>query len=160
MNRTLALAVLFLFLTAGAVWTRARRRKHRTGRRLTRAMRRSLEGLGFLLNDETDRALEIFLKLAESEPEAHDVQFALAHLFRRRGELERSIRIHQNFIARPDLPRAFRVRALYELACDYLSAGLHDRAETLLKDIAEDPVYGVRALRRLQGIYEIFLKRL
>jgi lipopolysaccharide biosynthesis regulator YciM len=154
MNRTLALAVLFLFLAAGVVWTRARRRRRRAGRRLTRAMRRSLEGLGFLLNDETDRALEIFLRLAESEPEAHDVQFALAHLFRRRGELERSIRIHQNFIARPDLPRAFHVRALYELACDYLSAGLHDRAETLLKDIAEDPVYGVRALRRLQGIYE------
>ncbi len=117
-------------------------------------MRRSLEGLGFLLNDETDRALEIFLRLAESEPEAHEVQFALAHLFRRRGELERSIRIHQNFIARPDLARPLRVRALYELACDYVSAGLHDRAETLLTDIASDPVYGGRALRRLQTIYE------
>lgn len=154
MSRTVLLAVLFLLLLLGVGLTRVRRRRRRRGRRLARTMRRSLEGLGFLLNDETDRALEIFLRLAESEPEAHEVQFALAHLFRRRGELERSIRIHQNFIARPDLARPLHVRALYELACDYLSAGLHDRAETLLKDIAEDSVYGVRALRRLLTIYE------
>ena len=156
MNPTPTLAVLFLLLLLAVVvvWGRTRRRRRRAGRRLTRTMRRSLEGLGFLLNDETDRALEVFLRLAETVPEAHEVQFALAHLFRRRGELERSIRIHQNFIARPDLPRSLHVRALYELACDYLSAGLHDRAETLLKDIARDSTYGVRALGRLLTIYE------
>jgi lipopolysaccharide biosynthesis regulator YciM len=83
-----------------------------------------------------------------------ETHLALGNLYRRRGEVDRAIRIHQNLIARPSLESDQRSEALLELGHDYLSAGLLDRAENLLQELAESGGYRVQALRQLIDIYE------
>src|SRR5210317_928148 len=83
-----------------------------------------------------------------------ETHFALGSLFRRRGEVDRAIRIHQNIIARPDLASGQRDQALYSLAKDYLGAGLLDRAEKLFVRLAQGSRYQVQALEALCRIYE------
>ena len=113
-----------------------------------------LKGLNFLLNEQTDQALEHFLKMVRVDDKTIETHFALGSLFRRRGEVDRAIRIHQNIIARPDLASEQRDQALYSLAKDYLAAGLLDRAEKLFSRLAEGSRYQVQALDALCGIYE------
>ena len=83
-----------------------------------------------------------------------ETHFALGSLFRRRGEVDRAIRIHQNIIARPDLASEQRDQALYSLAKDYLAAGLLDRAEKLFVRLSQGSRYQVQALESLCRIYE------
>ena len=113
-----------------------------------------LKGLNFLLNEQTDQALEHFLKMVRVDDKTIETHFALGSLFRRRGEVDRAIRIHQNIIARPDLASEQRDQALYSLAKDYLAAGLLDRAEKLFTRLADGSRYQVQALEALCGIYE------
>ena len=113
-----------------------------------------LKGLNFLLNEQTDQALEHFLKMVRVDDKTIETHFALGSLFRRRGEVDRAIRIHQNIIARPDLASEQKDQALYSLAKDYLAAGLLDRAENLFARLAEGSRYQVQALDALCGIYE------
>jgi lipopolysaccharide biosynthesis regulator YciM len=113
-----------------------------------------LKGLNFLLNEQTDQALEHFLKMVRVEDKTIETHFALGSLFRRRGEVDRAIRIHQNIIARPDLAAEQRDQALFSLAKDYLRAGLLDRAENLFVRLAEGSRYQVEALEQLCRIYE------
>jgi len=113
-----------------------------------------LKGLNFLLNEQTDQALEHFLKMVRVDDKTIETHFALGSLFRRRGEVDRAIRIHQNIIARPDLAAEQRDQALYSLAKDYLKAGLLDRAENLFVRLAQGSRYQVEALEQLCRIYE------
>jgi lipopolysaccharide biosynthesis regulator YciM len=113
-----------------------------------------LKGLNFLLNEQTDQALEHFLRMVRVDDKTIETHFALGSLFRRRGEIDRAIRIHQNIIARPDLAAEQRDQALYSLAKDYLGAGLLDRAEKLFVRLAQGSRYQVQALESLCGIYE------
>jgi lipopolysaccharide biosynthesis regulator YciM len=113
-----------------------------------------LKGLNFLLNEQTDQALEHFLKMVRVDDKTIETHFALGSLFRRRGEVDRAIRIHQNIIARPDLAAEQRDQALFSLAKDYLKAGLLDRAENLFVRLAEGSRYQVEALEQLCRIYE------
>jgi len=113
-----------------------------------------LKGLNFLLNEQTDQALEHFLEMVRVDDKTIETHFALGSLFRRRGEVDRAIRIHQNIIARPDLAAEQRDQALYSLAKDYLHAGLLDRAEKLFVRLAEGSRYQVQALESLCKIYE------
>ncbi len=113
-----------------------------------------LKGLNFLLNEQTDQALEHFLKMVRVDDKTIETHFALGSLFRRRGEVDRAIRIHQNIIARPDLAGEQRDQALYSLAKDYLAAGLLDRAEKLFARLSQGSRYQVQALEALCGIYE------
>ena len=113
-----------------------------------------LKGLNFLLNEQTDQALEHFLQMVRVDDKTIETHFALGSLFRRRGEVDRAIRIHQNIIARPDLGAAQRDQALYSLAKDYLHAGLLDRAEKLFVRLAQSSRYQVQALESLCRIYE------
>ena len=113
-----------------------------------------LKGLNFLLNEQTDQALEHFLKMVRVDDKTIETHFALGSLFRRRGEVDRAIRIHQNIIARPDLAAEQKDQALYSLAKDYLAAGLLDRAENLFSRLADGSRYQVQALEALCGIYE------
>ena len=113
-----------------------------------------LKGLNFLLNEQTDQALEHFLKMVRVDDKTIETHFALGSLFRRRGEVDRAIRIHQNIIARPDLGSDQRDQALYSLAQDYQKAGLLDRAENMLANLAQGSRYQVEALERLCRIYE------
>ena len=113
-----------------------------------------LKGLNFLLNEQTDQALEHFLRMVRVDDNTIETHFALGSLFRRRGEVDRAIRIHQNIIARPDLASEQRDQALYSLAKDYLGAGLLDRAEKLFVRLAQGSRFQVQALESLCGIYE------
>lgn len=113
-----------------------------------------LKGLNFLLNEQTDQALEHFLAMVRVDDKTIETHFALGSLFRRRGEVDRAIRIHQNIIARPDLAAEQRDQALFSLAKDYLHAGLLDRAEKLFVRLAQGSRYQVQALENLCSIYE------
>ena len=113
-----------------------------------------LKGLNFLLNEQTDQALEHFLKMVRVDDKTIETHFALGSLFRRRGEIDRAIRIHQNIIARPDLASEQRDQALFSLAKDYLRAGLLDRAEKMFTRLSQGSRYQVEALENLTRIYE------
>ena len=113
-----------------------------------------LKGLNFLLNEQTDQALEHFLEMVRVDDNTIETHFALGSLFRRRGEVDRAIRIHQNIIARPDLPGEQRDQAIYSLAKDYQRAGLLDRAENMFARLAQGSRYQVEALEQLCRIYE------
>ncbi|MDH5785296.1 MAG: lipopolysaccharide assembly protein LapB [Chromatiales bacterium] len=112
------------------------------------------KGLNYLLNEQSDKALEVFVQMSEVDSETVDLHFALASLFARRGEVERAIRIHQNLIARPVLTQRDRNRALYELAGDYMRAGLLDRAESLYSELVDDAEYGQLSRRQLLDVYQ------
>ena len=114
-----------------------------------------LEGLNYLVNEQPDRAVEAFLRAVAVDRDTVETQFALGALFRRRGEVDRAIRVHQNLIARETLEPAFREQAGYALAQDYLRAGLYDRAEKLLLELAEGGTYRIAALKDLSSIYEL-----
>ena len=90
-------------------------------------------GLNFLLNEEPDRAIDAFVEVAKLDPETTELHFALGSLFRRRGEMERAIRVHQSLLSRADLPVKQREHAQHELAQDYLRGGMLDRAEDALR---------------------------
>jgi len=109
-------------------------------------------GLNFLLNEQPDKAIESFLQVAKENPQTVELQFALGSLFRRRGEVDRAIRMHQDLVAREDLPPEERRQASFELAEDFFKAGLLDHAEQVLSKMAEaDPAADVH--RQLLDIY-------
>ncbi|CAB3718867.1 MULTISPECIES: lipopolysaccharide assembly protein LapB [Achromobacter] len=110
-------------------------------------------GLNFLLNEEPDRAIDAFVEVAKLDPETTELHFALGSLFRRRGEMERAIRVHQSLLSRSDLPDAERDHAQHELAQDFLKAGMLDRAESGFEQL-KDTRYALPALRSLIRIYE------
>ena len=95
-----------------------------------------IRGLNLVLSRKTDEALELFVQMAKVDDDTLETHFALGHLFRRRGEVERAIRVHENLLARPNLNETQRHQALFALAEDYLGAGLFDRAEQLFAELA------------------------
>jgi lipopolysaccharide biosynthesis regulator YciM len=111
------------------------------------------KGLNFLLNDQADKAVDAFIDIVRLDPESAEMHFALGSLFRRRGETERAIRIHQNLLARPDLPQEQKDQARYELGMDYLKAGLLDRAEETF-NVLLNGQYAVQARRALLEIFQ------
>ncbi|MDM8559340.1 lipopolysaccharide assembly protein LapB [Candidatus Parabeggiatoa sp. HSG14] len=113
-----------------------------------------LKGLNYLLNEEPDKAIDIFIKLIEVDSDTVETHLALGVLFRRRGEVNRAIRIHQNLIARPALHPHQRSNAMFELAEDYRCAGLLDRAEQLFQELVASSTHQVLALHQLLEIYQ------
>lgn len=111
-------------------------------------------GLNFLLNEQPDQAIDAFIEVVKLDPETTELHFALGSLFRRRGETERAIRVHQNLLSREDLPSNERDHALYELGQDFLKAGLLDRAEQTFQLLC-DGTYALGAQRALLTIFEI-----
>ena len=111
------------------------------------------KGLNFLLNDQPDKAIDSFIEIVRLDPETADMHFALGNLFRRRGETERAIRVHQNLLSRPDLPQEQKEHAQYELGMDYLKAGLLDRAEETFNTMLTGQ-YTVQARRALLEIFQ------
>ncbi|MCY0388639.1 lipopolysaccharide assembly protein LapB [Robbsia sp. Bb-Pol-6] len=110
-------------------------------------------GLNFLLNEQPDKAIDAFIEVVKLDPETTELHFALGSLFRRRGETERAIRVHQNLLNRADLPVNERDHALYELGQDFLKAGLLDRAEQTFASI-EVGLYHTEAERSLLTIFQ------
>lgn len=110
------------------------------------------KGLNYLLNEQPDKAVEAFIEVAKLDTQTVELHFTLGGLFRRRGEVERAIRMHQNLVDRPDLGQEQKLSALHELAQDYLKAGLLDRAEDLFEKL-RGTGYESEALAALQEIY-------
>jgi lipopolysaccharide biosynthesis regulator YciM len=113
-----------------------------------------LTGLDYLVTEQPDLALDMFLKLMDANADTIETHFSLGSLYRRRGEVERAIRIHQNLLAREKLAPEHREQALLALAQDYLRAGLLDRAEGLFQQVSEVPRLRASALDSLRGVYE------
>lgn len=111
------------------------------------------KGLNFLLNEQPDKAIEAFIEVVKVDPKTVELHFALGSLFRRRGEVERAIRMHENLLDRADLAPEQKLTALYELAQDYLKAGLLDRAEEMFGKL-QGTQYEQQGLKFLLEIYE------
>jgi lipopolysaccharide assembly protein B len=111
------------------------------------------KGLNFLLNEQPDKAIEAFIEVVKVDPETIELHFALGSLFRRRGEYDRAIRMHQNLLERPGLGADQKLTALAELGQDYLKAGILDRAEEAFRKLEKSP-QAAAARRHLLEIYE------
>ncbi len=150
--------LLFLLLPVAAMsgWLLARAGiKKNTDQQTGRAYEPDYyKGLNFLLNEQPDKAIDVFIHLLEVDSETVETHLALGSLFRKRGEVDRAIRIHQNLIARPSLDQAQRSNALLELGQDYMYAGLFDRAENLFTELYETGKLQVKALQNLKEIYQ------
>jgi len=146
------LLFLLLPIAAASGWLigRKERRQPATPERAPTFSR----GLNYLLDEQPDKAIDVFLKLAEVDTATVETHLALGSLFRRRGEVERAIRVHQNLVARSTLDDSHRGMALYELGRDYLLAGLFDRAESLFNELVERQLQQKRALRGLIETYQ------
>ncbi len=123
------------------------------GRRLNQLSKEYFVGLNYLLNEQQDKAVDIFIKLLEVDGDTVETHLALGNLFRRRGEVDRAIRVHQNIIARPQLDKHQRIEALLALGRDYMLAGMLDRAERLFLEIEEVSTQHLTALNYLLEIY-------
>ncbi|WP_447730480.1 lipopolysaccharide assembly protein LapB [Pseudoxanthomonas suwonensis] len=146
---------LFLPLAALSGWVVGRRGGQRHGdTQVSRLSGTYFRGLNYLLNEQPDKAIELFLHIAELDKETFETQLALGHLFRRRGEVDRAIRLHQGLVQRTDLSDAQRVQALLALGEDYMKSGLLDRAETVFTDLARIDQRAPQALKHLIGIYQ------
>jgi lipopolysaccharide assembly protein B len=146
--------LLFFPLFFGLGWAAARidiRHLVKESRALPRSY---FQGLNFLLNEQPDRAIESFVEAVKIDPQTVELHFALGSLFRRRGETERAIRMHQSLIERDDLPQDLKLEALSELGQDYLKAGLLDRAEEIFDKLRESP-RSEDAKRNLLEIYQL-----
>jgi lipopolysaccharide biosynthesis regulator YciM len=150
------LELFWLLLPVAALsgWWVARYGGDRRQRRASALSADYYRGLNFLLNEEQDKALEVFMRLVEVDSETIETHLALGGLFRRRGEVDRAIRIHQNLLARPSLDQLQRSVALLELAKDYMHAGLLDRAETLFKDLVRQRAQLKESLEHLLDLYQ------
>ena len=113
-----------------------------------------MAGVNFLVNEQPDRALEAFLRAVELDDDTIETHFALGSLYRRRGEVDRAIKVHQNIATRESLEPSQREQAGFALAQDYLKAGLLDRAEKILQPLAASGAHRMAAMRKLMRIYE------
>lgn len=111
------------------------------------------KGLNHLLNEQQDQAIDAFIEAVQHDPDTSELHFALGNLFRRRGEYERAVRVHQHLLSRGDLSQADRDRAQHALALDYLKAGLLDRAEDALNKL-DGTAHAAQAHLALLSIYE------
>ncbi len=111
------------------------------------------KGLSLLLNEQQDKAIDAFIEAVQQDPDTSDLHFALGNLFRRRGEVERAVRVHQHLLNRADLPASDRDRAQHGLAQDYMKAGLFDRAEEAWKAL-EGTAFDTEARLALLTLHE------
>lgn len=146
---------LLLPLAALSGWIIGRRGGERhSDTQVSRLSTTYFRGLNYLLNEQPDKAIELFLHIAELDKDTFETQVALGHLFRRRGEVDRAIRLHQGLVERADLSDQQRVQALLALGEDYMRSGLLDRAETVFTELAALDDRAPQALKHLISIYQ------
>jgi lipopolysaccharide assembly protein B len=150
-NLLLLVALLIAGVVIGVLTTR---RKPVQSSDATPLSDQYFAGLTFLLNEEPDKALEVFLRMVELDNDTVETHLALGSLYRRRGEVDKAIRIHENIIARTSLKAEHREAAMFALGEDYFRAGLFDRAESMFSRLTEQPGKRSAALRFLLRIYE------
>ena len=132
MEFDLSLLLLALPLVFVLGWLASRMDLRQLRMESRQAPKAYFKGLNFLLNEQQDQAIDAFIEAVQNDPDTSELHFALGNLFRRRGEYERAVRVHQHLLSRGDLVADDRHRAQHALALDYLKAGLLDRAEDAL----------------------------
>lgn len=149
------LALVWLMLPLGAAlgWTLARRWP-RPQENATRGKSEYLTGLTHLVNQESDQAIASFMKAIEVDDQTIELHLTLGSLFRKRGEVDRALRIHQNVLERPELKPEYRNQARFELAQDYQHAGVLDRAEALFRELAGQGMFLQASLEHLVQLHE------
>ncbi|GAA4364537.1 lipopolysaccharide assembly protein LapB [Kangiella marina] len=130
-------------------------RKHRKGKQDSSLSSNYIKGLNYLLNEQPDKAVDTFIDLLTVDTDTVETHLALGNLFRKRGEVDRSIRLHQNLIARPQLSSEDRNTALFQLGLDYNAVGMYDRSEKLFKELLADPVHKNESLVQLLNIHQL-----
>ncbi|MDT8437795.1 MAG: lipopolysaccharide assembly protein LapB [Wenzhouxiangellaceae bacterium] len=145
---------LLLPLVAGLGWGSARWRERQRLDQRGAVSSEYFRGLNYLLNEEPDKAIELFLGLAEVNRDTVETHLALGNLFRRRGEVEKAIGFHRHIISRERLTTEQRCQALFELAEDFYRAGLLDRAEALFVELSSHSEHVEVATRRLLALYQ------
>jgi lipopolysaccharide biosynthesis regulator YciM len=146
---------LLLPVAAATGWLAGRRNRGKTGSCSDSILGPEyIKGLNYLLNEQQDKAIDVFIRMLEVNSDTVETHLALGNLFRKRGEVDRAIRIHQNLIARTGLSTEQRNDALLELGQNYMKAGLFDRAEALFNELIENNVHLSSVLPLLLDIYQ------
>ncbi len=150
------LGILLLVLAVGVGWFCGRQsQRHKNYRNQNILAKDYFVGLNYLLNEQPDAAIDIFIRLLTVDSNTVEMHMTLGSLFRRRGETDRAIRIHQNIIARPNLSKELREQALQALGRDYMAAGVFDRAERLFLEAVESgTTHREQSLHYLLDVYE------
>jgi len=144
------LLIVPLFIAVGIGWWLGRRQATAVKSRPSPSLSKEyFTGLDYLLNEKMDEAIESFIRALEINSDTIPAHLSLAKLFRRKGDVDRAIQIHQNLLARPDLNRSDFMRIQMALARDYYAVGLLDRAENLLQEIIKSPSKGVKEKAQL-----------
>jgi lipopolysaccharide biosynthesis regulator YciM len=151
----LILLWLLLPIAAASGWYLAKREHQQQSSNPPYALPQDYyKGLNYILNEQPDKAIDLFLKLSELDTGTLEIHLALGSLFRRRGEVDRAIRLHQGLVNQPSLSNDLYIHALHELTLDYMSAGLLDRAENLCLELVDVDSRNLAALHLLQEIYQ------
>ncbi len=147
--------IAILIVSMVLAWALGRIRRKKTPAQALPEESEYFKGLAFLLEDKTDEALKSFIHAIEVNQDTLETHMALGGLFRKRGETEKALLVHQNLFGRPGIPKKIQNRVQYELALDYLSSGLLGRAESLFEDLAvQSSEYQIQCYSELLGIYE------
>lgn len=150
------LEILFLLLPLAfySGWRTAYKRNRSNQTNATEVSTRFVQGINFLLNEDPDKALDIFLEAPSLDAQAADTFLALGKMFRNRGEVNRALRLHQHLVARPDLTNTQRQAAMLALGEDFFAAGLLDRAESVFNELLKTYPKNTAACIPLRRIYE------
>ncbi|MDE2080280.1 MAG: lipopolysaccharide assembly protein LapB [Burkholderiales bacterium] len=153
MDLTLSWLLLGLPLAFALGWVASRIDLRQLRRERRDSPRAYFKGLNLLLDEQQDQAIDAFIEAVQNDPDTSELHFALGNLFRRRGEFERAVRVHQHLLGRADLKPADRERAQRALAQDYMKAGLFDRAEAAWHAL-EGTAFDAQARLALLSLYE------
>ena len=151
------LELLFLLLPVAAAygWYMGRRSAQQTKQdEANRLSRDYVAGVNFLLSNQQDKAVDLFLEMLKEDTGTVEAHLTLGNLFRSRGEVDRAIRIHQTLMESASLTYEQRLLAVQQLGRDYMAAGLYDRAEEMFNQLVDETDFRISALQQLLQIYQ------
>lgn len=148
------IVIMLLPVAAASGWYVASKHYKTKAKKPSNEYEGYFKGLNYLLNEQPDKAIDVFIDLLEVDDETIETHLALGTLFRQRGEVEKAIRLHQNLIARPQISKEMRASILNELGLDYMRAGLLDRAESIFLELEKNSLHQVNAVRQLLSIFQ------
>jgi len=148
------IVIMLLPVAAASGWYVASKHYRGKAKKPSNEYEGYFKGLNYLLNEQPDKAIDVFIDLLEVDDETIETHLALGTLFRQRGEVEKAIRLHQNLIARPQISQETRANILNELGLDYMRAGLLDRAESIFLELEKNTLHQVNAVRQLLSIFQ------
>lgn len=151
------LELLFLLLPVAAAygWYMGRRSAQQSKQDdASRLSRDYVAGVNFLLSNQQDKAVDLFLDMLKEDTGTVEAHLTLGNLFRSRGEVDRAIRIHQSLMESASLTYDQRLLAVQQLGRDYMAAGLYDRAEEMFKQLVDETDFRLGALQQLLQIYQ------